>query len=85
MQDAAGKVQGAAQTQYDYAKDTASNLADKAQGHAQDAHGQAKVRAYELYNAHALLAAIWTCHCMSKRPISVCNYTHQRERMPLAE
>ena len=43
MQDAAGKVQGAAQTQYDYAKDTASNLADKAQGHAQGAHGQAKV------------------------------------------
>ena len=44
MQDAAGKVQGAAQTQYDYAKDTASNLADKTQGHAQSAHGQAKVR-----------------------------------------
>lgn len=44
MQDAAGKVQGAAQTQYETAKDTASNLANKAQGHAQDAHGQAKVR-----------------------------------------
>lgn len=43
VQDAAGKVQGAAQTQYDYAKDTASNLADKTQGHAQGAHGQAKV------------------------------------------
>ena len=43
MQDAAGKVQGAAQTQYETAKDTASNLANKAQGHAQDAHGQAKV------------------------------------------
>ena len=43
MQDAAGKVQGAAQTQYDYAKDTASNLGDKTQGHAQSAHGQAKV------------------------------------------
>ena len=37
-------MQDAAQTHYDYAKDTASNLADKAQGHAQDAHGQAKVR-----------------------------------------
>ena len=36
-------MQGAAQTQYETAKDTASNLANKAQGHAQDAHGQAKV------------------------------------------
>ena len=44
LQDAAGKVQGAAKTQYETAKDTASNLADKAQGHAKDAHGQAKVR-----------------------------------------
>ena len=45
MQDAAGKVQGAAQTQYETAKDTASNLANKAQGAGKDAHGQAKVRA----------------------------------------
>ena len=45
MQDAAGKVQGAAQTQYETAKDTASNLADKAQGYGKDAHGQAKVGA----------------------------------------
>ena len=44
MQDAAGKVSGAAQTQYETAKDTASDLANKAQGHAEDAHGQAKVR-----------------------------------------
>ena len=42
-QDAAGKVQGAAQTQYETAKDTASHLTSKAQDHAQNAHGQAKV------------------------------------------
>ena len=45
VQDAAGKVQGAAQTQYETAKDTASNLANKAQGYGKDAHGQAKVMA----------------------------------------
>jgi len=41
-QDAAGKVQGAAQTQYETAKDTASNLTSHG-SHAQNAHGQAKV------------------------------------------
>jgi hypothetical protein len=43
LQDAAGKVQDAAKTQYETAKNTASNLADKTQGHAENAHSQAKV------------------------------------------
>ena len=69
LQDAAGKVQGAAKTQYETAKDTASNIADKAQGHAKDAHGQAKARTIPCFLRHpaalrffAAQMMAWTTH-----------------------
>ena len=43
MQDAAGKVQDAAASNYDYAKSKAADLTSTAQDKAHDAHGQAKV------------------------------------------
>ena len=77
MQDAAGKVQGAAQTQYDYAKDTASNLADKTQGHAQDAHGQAKVSSL-IANTRVCSAFFCPASWISGSSVSV--HRHGKER-----